>query len=138
MFATHYHELMDLARVKPHAANHHVAAREYGDDVVFLRKLTSGGTSRSFGIQVAKMAGLPEIVIQRAREILEELMEQHANPMGISSENELASSSPQLELFTPHSTSEVERILRETDLDRVTPLEALALLARLKDLADKT
>ena len=67
LFATHYHELVDLARAKKYAANYHVAAKEYGDDVVFLRKLVEGGTSRSFGIQVARMAGLPEISTCRWR-----------------------------------------------------------------------
>ncbi|MBN2343951.1 MAG: DNA mismatch repair protein MutS, partial [Deltaproteobacteria bacterium] len=83
MFATHYHELVELANLKSNAANYHVAAREYGEEVVFLRKLVEGGTSHSFGIQVAKMAGLPELVVQRARDILTSLeQEEPKTPTG--------------------------------------------------------
>ncbi len=135
MFATHYHELVDLANVKTHTVNYHVAAREYGEEVVFLRKLVEGGTSHSFGIQVAKMAGLPEVVVQRAREVL----------TGLEDERPLSSSMPektrqtatetlQLDLFARPKPSEVERIIKELDLNRVTPLESLALLSRLKDM----
>ncbi len=138
MFATHYHELVELANVKEHAANYHVAAREYGDDVVFLRKLVEGGTSRSFGIQVAKMAGLPEIVIQRAREVLHGLEDDGPKQGGVPEKTRVSGdSTPQLDLFASAQTSETERVLREIDLDRVTPLEALALLARLKEMSEK-
>ena len=138
MFATHYHELVDLEKVKKHAANYHVAAREYRDGVVFLRKLVEGGTSRSFGIQVAKMAGLPESVIQRAREVLAGLEEERPTKVGMPEKTRAAAAaSPQLDLFSRPQPSEVERILKEIDLDRVTPIEALALLARLRDLAGK-
>ncbi len=138
MFATHYHELVDMAKVKKHAANYHVAAREYGDDVVFLRKLIEGGTSRSFGIQVAKMAGLPELVIQRAREVLAGLEDERPAQIGMPERTRrtATSAAPQLELFGKPGTSEVERVLKEIDLDRVTPIEALALLSRLKELAE--
>ena len=73
LFATHYHELTDLARTKPRVANAHFAAREWNDEVVFLRRLVEGGASRSYGIQVARLAGLPDPVIRRARAILENL-----------------------------------------------------------------
>ncbi|MCP4600009.1 MAG: DNA mismatch repair protein MutS [Proteobacteria bacterium] len=138
MFATHYHELVDLANVKEHAANYHVAAREYGDDVVFLRKLIEGGTSRSFGIQVAKMAGLPEIVIQRARDVLAGLEDERPAQTGMPEKTRVSPDrSPQLDLFAPQQTSEVERILDEVNLDRVTPIEALSLLSRLKGMLEK-
>ncbi len=139
MFATHYHELVDLAKVKNHAANYHVAAQEYREGVVFLRKLVEGGTSRSFGIQVAKMAGLPELVIQRAREVLKGLEEERPLQIGMPEKTKKTAGKPsrQLELFTRYTPSEVERILKEIDLDRVTPIEALSLLSRLKELAVK-
>src|SRR6185503_10738819 len=73
LFATHYHELTDLARTKPRVANAHFAAREWNDEVVFLRRLVEGGASRSYGIQVARLAGLPDPVIRRARKVLENL-----------------------------------------------------------------
>jgi DNA mismatch repair protein MutS len=135
LFATHYHELVDLAKAKKHAANYHVAAKEYGEDVVFLRKLVEGGTSRSFGIQVARMAGLPEITIQRAREVLAGLEDERPSQAGMPEKTRVSAGvPPQLELFASPKPSEVERVLGEIDLDRVTPIEALALLARLKDL----
>jgi DNA mismatch repair protein MutS len=138
LFATHYHELVELANLEEHAANYHVAAREYGEDVVFLRKLVQGGTSHSFGIQVARMAGLPEVVVQRAREVLGSLEAERPAPAGMP---EAARRSPgkslQLDLFGGARPSEVERILNEIDLDRVTPLEALALLGRLKGMAER-
>ncbi|MBW2276596.1 MAG: DNA mismatch repair protein MutS [Deltaproteobacteria bacterium] len=138
MFATHFHELVELANLKPHAANYHVAAREYGEDVVFLRKLVEGGTSRSFGIQVARMAGLPELVVQRAREVLRSLEEERPAPTGMpETARQSAGSAPQLDLFAANAKpSEVERVLKEIDLDRLTPLEALALLSRLRGMIE--
>ena len=73
LFATHYHELSDLARAKDRVGNAHFEAREWGDEVVFLRRLVAGGASRSYGIQVARLAGLPAAVVERAREILSNL-----------------------------------------------------------------
>jgi DNA mismatch repair protein MutS len=139
MFATHFHELVELANLKPHAANYHVAAREYGEEVVFLRKLVEGGTSRSFGIQVARMAGLPELVVQRAREVLRSLEEERPAPTGMpETARRSAGSAPQLDLFAPDvKPSEVERVLKEIDLDRLTPIEALALLSRLRGMIEE-
>ncbi len=139
MFATHYHELVELGAARRHAANYHVAAREYGDEVVFLRKLVEGGTSHSFGIQVAGMAGLPEVVVQRAREVLRGLEEDHPAPGGMpEAAREENGAADQLPLFAAPSKSEAERVLAEIDLDRVTPLEALSLLARLKGMVDES
>jgi DNA mismatch repair protein MutS len=132
MFATHYHELVELAQTAPHAANYHVAAREYGEDVVFLRKLVKGGTSHSFGIQVARMAGLPETVVARAREVLRGLEEERPAPAGMPASTAKGKAIAQMDLFAAAKPSEIERALAEIDLDRVTPLEALALLASLK------
>ena len=73
MFATHYHELTDLALTKPGIANFHIAVREWNGKIIFLRKLMSGSTSHSYGIQVAALAGLPDGVISRAREVLANL-----------------------------------------------------------------
>ena len=135
MFATHYHELVELANIKSNAANYHVAAREYGEEVVFLRKLVEGGTSHSFGIQVAKMAGLPELVVQRARDILTSLeQEEPKTPTGKVPQK--AKQAPQLDLFARPQPSEVERIIKEIDINRITPLEALSLLTRLKEMIE--
>ena len=132
MFATHSHELVELAEMSPHAANYHVAAREYGEDVVFLRKLVKGGTSHSFGIQVARMAGLPETVVQRSRDVLRGLEQERPAPAGMPASTKKGKPTLQMDLFTAAKPSEVERMLAEIDLDRITPLEALALLASLK------
>jgi len=132
MFATHYHELVELGAARPHAANYHVAAREYEDEVVFLRKLVPGGTSRSFGVQVARMAGLPELVVQRARELLEGMDPDAGKPIAPRAAER--ASTVQLDLFSRQRPSEIEATLSGIDLDRVTPLEALALLSRLKDM----
>jgi DNA mismatch repair protein MutS len=134
MFATHYHELVELAELREHAANYHVAAREYGEDVVFLRKLVRGGTSHSFGIQVARMAGLPETVVQRARDVLRGLESDRPAPAGMPDAAKQGGRELQLDLFAAAKPSEVERALGEIDLDRVTPLEALALLSSLKKM----
>ena len=137
MFATHYHELVELANIKENAKNYHVAAREYGEDVVFLRKLVDGGTSHSFGIQVAKMAGLPEIVVQRAKEVLRSLEKERPDQVDMpKSAVDSSRAHAQMDLFAPVKSSEVERIIGEIDLDRITPMDALTLLTRLKDMID--
>ena len=132
MFATHYHELVDLGNILPHGANFHVAAREYENEVVFLRKLIEGGTSHSFGIQVASMAGLPELAVARAKEILQSLEKDEsrtANSIPVETRK-----TPQLDLFLQPAPSEVERVLKDIDINRLTPIEALSLLTRLQDM----
>ena len=82
LFATHYHELTELARLLPATRNYHVAVREWGDQIIFLRKIVEGGTDKSYGLQVARLAGLPAPVLQRAREILRQLEENHLDDQG--------------------------------------------------------
>lgn len=142
MFATHYHELTELAQTKPGAANYNVAAQEDGDDVVFLHKLVPGATGRSYGIAVARLAGVPGIVLARAKAILGDLEDGAALPGGgharVRPLDE--SGSPQLELFVTLPAnevikdSEVEKTLAALDVDRMTPVEALMTLSRLKGL----
>jgi DNA mismatch repair protein MutS len=130
LFATHYFELTELAEQLAGVKNYHVSVKETGGGIVFLRKVEAGAADRSYGIEVAKLAGLPNEVITRAREVLAE----HE-----SAERELTSHlSPgatppatQLTIFTPLSQPVLEK-LREVDLNRLTPLEALNLLAELK------
>ncbi len=138
LFATHYHELTELADVLPGVANYHVAAREWRDDIVFLRKVLPGRSDRSYGIQVARLAGLPRAVVARARAILDAL-EQDALARGGRPSLARAPHEPpqqQLTLFQAARPGEhlVDR-LRSLDLDRTTPLEALRLLAELKQEA---
>jgi DNA mismatch repair protein MutS len=141
LFATHYHELSDLARTLSRVGNAHFAVREWGDDVIFLRRLLPGAANRSYGIQVARLAGLPESVIERAREILRNLEGGELDEQG---RPRLAGGRPgdagQLGLFAagaaprdPHEQAALAA-LRALDPERTTPLEALAELARLRAL----
>jgi DNA mismatch repair protein MutS len=133
LFATHYHELTDLADALPGIVNFHVAAREWHDDIVFLRKIVPGRSDRSYGIQVARLAGLPPPVIARAREILAALEQDELARGGRPSVTPTAHGpQQQLGLFQLNQASDplTER-LRSIDTDRLTPLEALTLLADL-------
>jgi DNA mismatch repair protein MutS len=132
LFATHYHELTALAEASVHAANVSVSARELEGDVVFLHRLVRGAASRSYGIAVAKLAGLPESILARARAVLASLESGDAR----SGRPETRSSTEQLDLFAAKGPSpgadEVLATLKELDVDRLTGLEALQLIARLK------
>ncbi|HXY42185.1 MAG TPA: DNA mismatch repair protein MutS, partial [Vicinamibacteria bacterium] len=135
IFATHYHELVDLAADLPGVGNLHVSAREWHDTVVFLRKIESGGSDRSFGIQVARLAGLPAAVLVRAQEILRNLesteFDREGRPRLAHSETEARTGARQLALFSGRDDGVLDE-LRRLDPDRLTPLEALALLAELR------
>jgi DNA mismatch repair protein MutS len=140
LFATHYHELTDLADSLPGVVNAHVAAREWKDDIIFLRKIVPGRSDRSYGIHVARLAGLPPEVISRARHILTGLERDELSRGGrpTLSGSAADSPSPQLALFADGSTveSEIASRLREIDVDNTTPRQALELLTELKKLAD--
>ncbi len=133
LFATHYFELTELAEQLSGVKNYHVSVKEAGGSVVFLRKVEPGAADRSYGIEVAKLAGLPNEVVVRAREVLaehessEHRLTERITP-GTSSVPERPA---QLTIFTPLSQPVLEK-LREVDLNRLTPLEALNLLAELK------
>jgi len=143
LFATHYHELTDLAATKEHVGNAHFEVREWKDEVVFLRRLAPGGASRSYGIQVARLAGLPDAVIRRAREILANLesgeLDAEGRPRLASGDASARVRDGQLGLFTagatprdPHEAA-VLTALRSLDPDDTTPREALALLASFRE-----
>ena len=153
LFATHYHELTDLADAFPSVVNMHVSAREWKDDIVFLRKIVPGRSDRSYGIHVARLAGLPGSVVLRAREILRGLERDELTRGGRPTLSGTAgdAASPQLGLFSrPADDSpaaraaaepragedEILRRLREVDVDGTTPRAALELLAALKKLVD--
>ena len=131
LFATHYFELTELAEQLSGVKNYHVSVKETGGGVVFLRKVEPGAADKSYGIEVAKLAGLPNEVVVRAREVLAE----HESAERRLSEHLTPGSQPerpaQLTIFTPLSQPVIEK-LREVDLNRLTPLEALNLLAELK------
>jgi DNA mismatch repair protein MutS len=135
IFATHYHELTDLADALPAVANFHVVVREWKDDIVFLRKVVPGRSDRSYGIQVARLAGLPPTVVARAREILDGLERDELSRGGRPSLNAAAAGDTrQLGLFQapPVEQDPVHRRLREIDVNNVTPMEALSILEELK------
>ena len=139
IFATHYHELTDLADALSSVANFHVVVREWKDDIVFLRKVVPGRSDRSYGIQVARLAGLPATVVGRAREILNGLERDELSRGGRPSLSGAgARNQQQLGLFQAPSpeVDAVHRRLREIDVNQLTPLQALAVLAELKTQAD--
>ncbi|MGD0567504.1 MAG: DNA mismatch repair protein MutS [Candidatus Sulfotelmatobacter sp.] len=130
LFATHYFELTELAEQLAGVKNYHVSVKETGGGIVFLRKVEPGAADRSYGIEVAKLAGLPNEVITRAREVLAE----HESAERHLTEHLSPGATPpptQLTIFTPLSQPVLDK-LREVDLNRLTPLEALNLLAELK------
>src|SRR6185369_3423981 len=135
LFATHYHELTDLAADMPGVGNLHVSAREWRDGVVFLRKIEPGGSDRSFGIQVARLAGLPATVVVRAQEILRNLerteFDREGRPRLARSEAGDPAPVRQLALFSGQDEAALD-YLRRVDVDRMTPVEALAFLAEIK------
>jgi DNA mismatch repair protein MutS len=136
LFATHYFELTELAERLSGVKNYHVSVKETGGGIVFLRRVEPGAADRSYGIEVAKLAGLPNEVIERAREVLaeHESAEQRVTDQLASDESQPRHPA-QLTIFTPLSQPVLEK-LREVDLNRLTPLEALNLLAELKKQVD--
>jgi DNA mismatch repair protein MutS len=132
LFATHYHELQDLARDRPRVRSASMLAREVDGRVVFLRKVAEGAEGRSFGIEVARLAGLPEGVLRRAREILQNLesgeLDEAGHPTLAKAGRRAAQPVRQLTLFGAEP-SEIEREIAGRDLGSLTPLEALNLLA---------
>ncbi len=132
LFATHYHELTELEKILPRLKNYNVAVREYGDRVIFLRKIVPGGCDKSYGIHVAQMAGVPPEVIGRAREILTNLSpEEKVLPTNREKFRQLPEKDTnQLGLFG--DDLKLKKMLAEVDIDNLTPLEALQKLAEIK------
>ena len=137
LFATHYHELADLARTLPKAKNYNVSVREWNDRIIFLRKVVEGCSDKSYGIQVARLAGIPQEVIERAKEILQNLEKNELDAEGIpklargKGVPRKARNKQQLLLFSPEEHPIVEKI-RKLDISKMTPLEALSLLNALQ------
>jgi len=141
LFATHYHELTELAMTKERVRNYNFAVREWNDEVVFLRKIMEGATNRSYGIQVARLAGLPQQVIDRAREILKNLESSELDEIGMPKiAKEKGRGSPrraaQLNLFQAQEDP-LRKELRIIDIENMTPIEALTKLNELKSKAEK-
>ena len=136
LFATHYHELTELAVTRNRIKNHNIAVKEWNDQIIFLRKIVPGGASHSYGIQVARLAGIPIEVIERAREILQNLEKGEYVEGGVpriarGKKGVAAVNNPQLSLF--ETTEDLLRSrLKGIDVATLTPLEALNLLDELK------
>ena len=132
LFATHYFELTELANQLSGVKNYHVSVKETGGGVVFLRRVEPGAADRSYGIEVAKLAGLPNEVIDRARDVLAEHESAERRLTGhLANDESRPAPAAQLTIFTPISQPVLEK-LRQVDLNGLTPLEALNLLAELK------
>ncbi len=151
LFATHYHELTELARVQPSIVNMNIAAKEWNDDIIFLHTLVDGPANRSYGIQVARLAGVPADVVARAREVLGMLEQagyeddEPALAKSTKQNGPRVRKTPQLNLFsaeanadpTSQSLPRVVRELAEMSLDSLTPIEALNVLYAMKKQAEK-
>jgi DNA mismatch repair protein MutS len=148
LFATHYHELNELEEKLERVKNYHITNKEIGNKIIFLRKLARGGSTHSFGIHVAKMAGMPPSLIDRANEILLQLESNHVSTddadrtSGLSTSKELSArvknistQKMQLSIFDVHTETfeEIRKLLEETDINRLTPVEALLKLQEIKN-----
>ena len=137
LFATHYHELNELENKLPTVKNYHVTNKEMGNKIIFLRKLAPGGSIHSFGIHVARMAGMPPSLIDRANEILKQLEDSRENKKGDAAEEvikNLSTPKMQLSIFDAHSATfdEIRTLLEAVDINRLTPVEALLKLQEIK------
>ena len=127
LFATHYHELVDLANQLPKAINLNVAVKEFGNKIIFLKKIISGGADKSYGIHVAEMAGLPHAVILRAKQLLQE----YSSDDDVQLPDALLEPVPQMDLFSKKEL-EFKKELNKININDMTPLEALSILDELK------
>jgi DNA mismatch repair protein MutS len=135
LFATHYHELTDLAQRFKGVKNLNVAVREWEDQVVFLHRIVEGGTDRSYGIHVARLAGIPPEVLKRARQLLSELAVQHVGSPKLS-RHRRTEDIAQMQLFTD-PRAEIAKMLAAAKLDELTPIQAFDLLRAMKEKLEK-
>ena len=158
LFATHYHELNELEEKLPRVQNFHVTNKEVANKIIFLRKLARGGSTHSFGIHVAKMAGMPPSLIERANDILKQLEEKHVDETSPDAQKDLNSNNTdisttdhqqlshnikkiatpqmQLSIFDAHSQTfeDIRKMLTDMDINRLTPVEALMKLNEIKGM----
>ena len=146
LFATHYHELTELEDKMHNVNNYCIAVKESGDDIVFLRKIVKGGADRSYGIQVAKLAGVPDMVIDRAKEIAEQLSDnditQKVQSIAVDTKGDGKAKKPvkydeldlgQISLFDTVTDEDVLKELMDIEVTTLTPLDALNTLYRLQN-----
>ena len=132
LFATHYHELVGLEGKIDGAKNYHITVKERGEDIIFLRKIVEGGTDESYGIHVAKLAGVPKEVTNRANEILFKLEKKNIMNGKAESKTEKAENAGQLSMYN-YKLAEIASELDGVHLDSITPIEALNILQKMKD-----
>ena len=134
LFATHYHELNELEEKFPRIKNYHITNKEVGNKIIFLRKLAPGGSTHSFGIHVAKMAGMPVTLIQRANELLKQLEDQRGGSDIKEQLKQMPVQKMQLNIFDIHSQTfeDIRKMLAGIDINRLTPVEALLKLQEIK------
>jgi DNA mismatch repair protein MutS len=141
LFATHYHELTELSLTKERVKNYNVAVKEWGGEIIFLRKIVEGGSNRSYGIQVARLAGLPQKVIDRAKEILSNLEKGELDAMGMpkiaTTKMKASKPKPPLQPSLFSQPDSIRSELKKIKTDQLTPLDALNILDELKKKADK-
>lgn len=140
LFATHYHELTELALILPRVKNYNVAVKEWGDKVIFLRKIVEGGCDHSYGIQVAQLAGLPRPVISRAKEVLSNLEADELTPNDVPrlarhQDNARKAKVSQLDFFAEQE-NKIREALEQIDVNSLTPIEAINKLFELKQLME--
>jgi DNA mismatch repair protein MutS len=142
LFATHYHELTEMEeRLPGRVRNLHVTVREWGDEVVFLHRIEPGRTDQSYGVHVARLAGVPTPVTERAREVLDSLAVHHgpgpeAIPEARDATGSRAGPDGQLSLFTEFVPHPAVDELKKLDIDRMSPMEAFELLRKLKEMTE--
>lgn len=141
LFATHYHELNELEEKFKRVKNYHITNKEVGNKIIFLRKLARGGSTHSFGIHVARMAGMPPSLIERANEVLQHLENIHEQDRGIETYlsheklKNISTGKMQLSIFDAHTETfeEIRKLLQDIDINRLTPVEALIKLQEIKN-----
>jgi len=140
LFATHYHELTELENILPAVKNYNIAVKEWNDKIIFIRKIERGFADQSYGIQVARLAGIPDKVIKRAKEILGNLEEHELSPQGLTAKakKQLARDTSQLDIFDAifekaEQKNEILEEIKKLDVNNLTPIEAINKLSELKD-----
>ena len=160
LFATHYHELTKLEQLKPRIKNFNIAVKEFNDNIIFLRRLVQGGTNKSYGIQVARLAGVPDAVINKAKQILaatekaqgSQQEQPWSQPKGMNQQaktgiktrtrdresagqnntDRSATRQQQMDLFARNDHDDIIKALEETDISTMTPIDALNFINDLK------
>ena len=135
-FATHYHELNELEAKFSRIKNYHITNKEIGNKIIFLRKLAPGGSTHSFGIHVARMAGMPPQLVNRAKDIVKQLESKHVDGAITENLKQLSASQVQLSIFDAHTETfeEMRKMLQSIDVNRLTPVEALLKLNEIKNM----